>query len=509
MLLTNKRKNGIIFFILLFLGVCLLNCWWILRDVREIHRTEVPKFIVAQCYYGSQEYPLSLNYFPPGYFFTSTSVCKLLHIKFNYTKAVLFNFIYIVVAMIGVYMIGRYLFGHGLLSVLVLLSFPAYLYCSKKFIMEISVVPWVILAVYFIMKNRGWQNVRYAVFLGFISGIGLLFKWTFSLYVFGPFLISIFDAFLHKNLFPRHRVLINMFLCSFTVCLVCGWWYAFYFSPSTWIKECQGHWQWLDAYTKSYWDFLTGNLKMIVYILIRNVSVLFVCFFAAGFLLNKKKWTWSFKETVLFSWFIFPCIFFCVFVSEPAPRYFLPFMPSLALGIMIIIENLAFRFKKIFMGILIVLSLYNIGYETFLNRPPQRDISLHALWPIFQLVSYSPSRRLVPAIAFNGLYDDDNYGEVEDIFCLFLIYKWKHHFPFEISFFKKNDSSQKFFNYDYIVSQATQYNRYLHRMFVKKGYKQIMRFRHRYSENTDSTFDWESNPEYILFKRSCLPQGKM
>jgi len=110
---------------------------------------------------------------------------------------------------------------------------------------------------------------------------------------------------------------------------------------------------------------------------------------------------------------------------------------------------------------------------------------------------------------FNGFYDEFNYGEVHDFFQLFWVYKQENNLSCELKYINKKDEPlSSFFDYDYIISQATDFNKELHYKFAENGYNVMLRFRHYYFENIDSLFDWESAPDYIVFKKTLVENNK-
>lgn len=501
----NQRQH-IFFLAALVFGTLLLNFWWISLDSGEVHRTELPRFLLAHYYSSSSDFSnyYAIGLYPPAYFAIPAYFCRYLSLDFNHKNCTFLNSIYVVLALVGMFLLGCTVLKKpiwGVFSSLILTSFPLFLYASKKFIMEISIAPLVILAIYLLIVNRKWDNFMKSVLFGIISGIGCLFKWSFLLYITGPFIFGIIYA-LTNNPFNRKRILLSVILTLLIGIIICGIWYAFYFDYPTFLFEfIQGFLKDAPHINESYWRFLMSNIPRETKTLARGISTLFLLVFFICFIAKWNKIKEYFATQLLIVWLVVPLIVFYFLPDDTSPRYLLPLIPALAILLSLAVDKFSSKAKVGLIIVIIIMCLWNILYETLIYRPPQK-IQQNTFLPIIEkILSSSDSKTSSLKIAFNGFHDSENWGEVRDIFYMFRFYNINNNFNYDTVFFNENIPVGSFYNYDYIVSQDTNINRSRHHQFISKGYGVISRFKHRYREDVDSLFDWESDPEYIIFKK--------
>lgn len=498
----NKRPY-ILILILMILTILFLNYWWIVSDKGEMHRAESFKFFVADSYHSPNPNSVALDFYPPGYFFLPTVFCRFLHLDFKYDTCIFLNSIYFVLSLVGLFLIVRCVLekdSYAMLSCLALMAFPLFLYCSKKFFMEVGLTPWVIFAVYLILINVNWINYRKAFLLGIISGIGMLFKWTFLLYVAGAFAVSLFYALNNKTL-SRKRVLTTLGLALFAAATICSLWYTLRFSFAELLFNFNGAWSAATNIEKSYWSFLKYNLWRSSRFLAMGISYPFLIISFLSVFTTFERVRTDKKMQILIAWFALPFVILWAFTGDCEPRYLLPIIPFFAVLAVIFLYKLGIKIRRYLVVGFIGLCLLNIFYESFVSRPP-RSVGERPLNPVIQiLLSKTPNKRPL-YIGFNGIYDSENWDEVFDAFVIFWAYKINDELPFNMRYFKGPEDLTNIRYYDYIISQETAVNEQLHRNFLDKGYKKIFEFSHYYRENSDPLFNWECHPDYIVFRRS-------
>ena len=498
-----KLHKNVFLLALIISGVIFLNYWWIRTDKGEMHRAESFKFFVADSYHSPNPNSVALDFYPPGYSFVPTVFCRFLHLDFRYDTCVLLNSIYFVLSLIGVFLIVRYLLkkdSYAALSCFVFMAFPLFLYTSKKFFMEVGLTPWVIFAVYLVLINENWANYRKAFLLGAISGIGMLFKWTFLLYVAGPFALSLLYS-LNNKASQRKHVLTCFGLTIFVAAAICGLWYTLHFSFAELLFNFKA--AWIDATNiqKSYWSFLKYNLWRSSRFVIRGISYPFMIASLLSVFVTFRGIKADKKIQILIAWFAFPFVVLWAFTGDCEPRYLLPILPFFAVILVVSLDKLGIRMQRYLVVIFVGLCLWNISYETFAYRPP-RKIGERPLGPIIQTILLKTPDKRPLYIGFNGIYDSQNWDESFDAFVMFWAYKINDRLPFNMRYFKGLEDLKDIRYYDYIISQRTNVNNKLHREFLDKGYKKMFEFNHYYRENSDPLFNWECYPDYIVFKKT-------
>lgn len=473
----------------------------------EVLNTEVPRFLFAYYYHYSPSLDLS-NYFaiglyPPAYFSICANFLRYFHIDFNHKNCVLINSLYVILALVGMFLLGRSVLRKpfwGVLSSFILVSFPLFLYPSKKFVVEIGVLPWVIFAIYLLVVNIKWVNFIKSILFGAISGIGCLFKWSFPVYIIGPFIFSLIYA-LTSNPSSKKQILLNAILASLTAIIICGIWYIFYFDYSAFSLEFKEYFFDNALYAhRSYWGCLKYNIPLVTMTLVRGITPLFVVLFLTCFFLKWNKIKNSCATQLLIIWFIVPLVVFCFLPSDFSVRYLLPSISTLPVLLLIAVDKFLPRWKIGLIFAIITMCLWNIFHETFIYRLPQKAKE-NSLLPIIERVLSSSNHKAENIkIAFNGFYDS-KHEETEDIFNVFWFYKIDRHFPYDIAHFNKKSAVDSILDYDYIISLGLDANESLHRKFINNGYKVIFQFKHRYHDDVDSEFDWGSGLDYFVFKK--------
>ena len=501
------QKQSLFFLVLLISAILLFNSRWISLDSGEVLNTEVPRFLYAYYYHYSPSLDLS-NYFsvglyPPAYFSICVHFCRYLHIDFNRKNCVLINSLYVILALIGMFLLGHSVLKKpfwGVFSSLVLANFPLFLYSSKKFVLEIGVLPWVIFAIYLLAVNIKWDNLLKSTFFGAIVGIGCLFKWTFPAYIIGPFFLSAIYALVNNPL-SRKRILLNIILSSLTGIIICGIWYIFYFNYSAFSSEFKEYFFENSLYAHgSYWGCLKYNIPLVTRTLVRGITPLFLLVFLTSFILKWNKIKGYFITKLLIIWFITPLIIFCFLPSDYSSRYLLPTIPALSVLLLLAVDKFSSKVKPGLITAIIIMCLWNILYETLIYRPPQK-IQQNTFLPIIEkILASADSKTSNLKIAFNGFHDS-KYEETEDIFNVFWFYKIDKKFRYDIAHFNKANNADSILDFDYIISLAIGDNKSLHNKFINNKYNVMFKFRHRYRDDVDSEFDWDSGLDYIVFKK--------
>jgi len=243
------------------------------------------------------------------------------------------NLFYFAALVIGTYLLGKKVHSTqaGLLAAVFISLYPGIFGLSRKFGLDFPLTSIVCLAIYFLLSSEGFQNRRYSALFGIASGLGMLIKGQFLLFLAGPSLFVAVTGFMRSR--DKRNYFFNL---SFSAALAAGiafvWWHKF-FSPA------------IEA--PRYIDFLwykPGALRSF-YFYLRGAFLYISPLFFAAFLLGLALYLKNFKKVRLFflSWAALPCIFFLLFYKLDNERYIFPFFPALALITAIGILELASR----------------------------------------------------------------------------------------------------------------------------------------------------------------------
>ncbi len=142
----------------------------------------------------------------PPFFPASASIMYALFGR-SADVATMVNIVYLVVALISTYGIGRRWGGRtlGLVGVVLLSIFPMFYAMSRYFYLEFALTGMVSLTVYLLLTTDGFRRKGASLAFGVSLGLGLLTKRTFVVFAAGPILAIVLSAGLLPMLWRRLR----------------------------------------------------------------------------------------------------------------------------------------------------------------------------------------------------------------------------------------------------------------------------------------------------------------
>lgn len=239
--------------------------------------------------------------------------------------AVLSQAVFLGVLVFATYGIGRELWSRrvGLLSALVVVTTPMIASEFHDYLLEAPLTALVALALYLLIRSKGFADRRYSLLLGAACGLGLLVKWSFPVYLALPLLAGLVPA---ARLHSRER-LVNLLGAAAVVLAIGGLWYVHNASQvvsavrsNTTVASIHGappaHS--LQSFLWPFWNLVTNQLYLIPFLL-----------FAAGLLVlfRRQGALWTNLYPVLAV--VGTCAVFALFPSKD-PRYTLPMLPAVA-----------------------------------------------------------------------------------------------------------------------------------------------------------------------------------
>jgi 4-amino-4-deoxy-L-arabinose transferase-like glycosyltransferase len=121
--------------------------------------------------------------------------------------AVMVNIVYMAIALAATYGLGRRWSGRrqGIVSVVLLATFPMFYSMSRYFYLEFALTAMVALTVYLLLAADGFRRPWVSLLFGLCLGLGLLTKRTFALFVVGPVIATILSSGLLPTAWQRLR----------------------------------------------------------------------------------------------------------------------------------------------------------------------------------------------------------------------------------------------------------------------------------------------------------------
>ena len=125
----------------------------------------------------------------------------------------------------SVYGIGASLYTPraGLIAAAAISSFPVVIDFSRSFMLDLPLASLVALSVYLLLRTESFSKFVPSLLLGVSLGAGMLTKWTFPVFLIGPFLFTAYQAF--KNRPGRLLLLRNISASILVGMLLMAPWY--------------------------------------------------------------------------------------------------------------------------------------------------------------------------------------------------------------------------------------------------------------------------------------------
>jgi len=300
------------------------------------------------------------SHYPPLFPLSSA----ILNIFFGTSRAVSVgtNMIYFLIMLFSTYFIGKKIGSRktGLLACFVLSMFPMVFGMSRWFILEFPLTAMVSFSICCLFYTESFANRKYSLLFGLSVGLGMLTKWTFGIFMIGPFLCTILakDRKSIKNL--CYAIGLALFI-SFI-------WYLPHISglirsiPGGNIRIHEIAFPWYSL------EGLLFYAKSILY----QISPLFFFFFLIALPLTIRK---KFKNKfIVFSWILFSYIILTI-INNKWTHYIMPVLPAVAL--ILAIGILAVPFRKLrysLIGVLIIAGLVQFFYINYAGYQKMRKI---------------------------------------------------------------------------------------------------------------------------------------
>ncbi len=175
---------------------------------------------------------LALDSFRPPLFHLCT---VLMYQAFGVSAqvAVMTTFPFLLLLLLAVYGIGKQVASPmvGVLAAFVVSVFPLVFALTRAFYVDLALTALVSASIYFLMSADRFRSRTNSLLFGLTMGLGLLTKWTFPLFVGGPFLyLAISSALADRNVIHHvptensHLSWSRLLKASLTALILCLIW---------------------------------------------------------------------------------------------------------------------------------------------------------------------------------------------------------------------------------------------------------------------------------------------
>ncbi len=216
------------------------------------------------------------------------------------------NWFWLALMLFSVYMIGKEIMGSGagFCSAFFLSLYPAVFGISRKFGLDLPQMAVVSLAIFLLIKSRGFRSRRFSLIFGLVVGLGLLVKNSMVVFVVGPWIYAIFlSPKVGGETDSKGRLSNCLWALTLFLAVSSVWW------SSPQFFQLMRDWGVKHATERAYDSITPHGLPHWLFYpayLVEFVSPLF-CFLAAfvifPFIASKVK-----NKGVVFSWLLVPLL---------------------------------------------------------------------------------------------------------------------------------------------------------------------------------------------------------
>ena len=292
--------------------------------------------------------------------------------------------IFLAILIFSTYKIGKKLMDEkaGILAAFLITIYPVVFNQLKVYMLDLPLTAFVVLGVYLLLMTDNFRSLKYSIFFGVSSGLGMLVKQPFFLFIIGPLSYVIIRNIIFfrfggiNNL--KKRIINLSFSLSLSFLIAC-----FYYLKKIYIVfgKLSSKWTetWPTPVPESSW-FLHLFRSFLWYLwgfINWQISFFYFFLFLIGFLFyfrysSKSKsilYLW-----ILVSWILVSYLRYTIGFNMEVTgiRYTLPILPAVALITAIGIRQLPCRKIKTFFTITAVIygifQLFFISYPIFNNH---------------------------------------------------------------------------------------------------------------------------------------------
>lgn len=309
------------------------------------------------------------------------------------TAVLAMNSIFLFIIIFSVYFLGRRLYNKnaGILASFIITMYPVVFGQSRWFMLDLSLVAMVSLGIYLLLLTDSFRNRKYSILFGIVSGLGMLAKFTYPIFVMGP-LIYILRT---ESKFIGKQHIINILYSVIFCCLISSVWYV----PNT------GRFLEQVIYNADDWGELHNlpgifTMESALYYIINSLDVLsfmsFLLLIVATLYLLKLK---SNRVSFLILWIIVPFIIFSLIRTKDL-RFIMPSLPAVALISAIGLERInPERIKIILISLIVILaSLQYFAISYGIDSTPKNIPLIHFDPPVGTINLFTREIWIVPRV---------------------------------------------------------------------------------------------------------------
>lgn len=296
----------------------------------------------------------------------------------TYITALAANLLFVILGSYYFYKLGALISKKrdALLGVFILNLFPLIFGLSRKFWVENGLMTLVVIWLYYFLKSDCFASRKYSLVLGIVTGLGMLMKVSFPLYIIAPMLFLCIKRVIKLKNLPRAYIE-NALLTFIIGMLLAGTWYSKNFSHIFNYALTSGYGKIAENYQMGsvfslktilgYWlCIINCGISTYMFLLIICLIAVWIIVFLSkrsAPVLEKEYWY------LLVIWFVVPFMVVTLGVNKDL-RYVTPFCPPIALLMSIGLNHIPFiKYKNFILTTLLIFPVFNYLYISFSSAP--------------------------------------------------------------------------------------------------------------------------------------------
>jgi 4-amino-4-deoxy-L-arabinose transferase-like glycosyltransferase len=269
---------------------------------------------------------LTLNPYPPFVYLTAAPFAMLLWPSADVITGVItlfFGLLLLSTFQIGAFLGGK---GTGLLAAFLVSMYPIVFGLSRHYLIDIPLTALTVAAIWFLLGTQRFERRFPALALGVALGLGMLTKWTFSVFLVAPLGVVFIQMVRQRASKVRW---INLILALGIGAIITAPWYLYNFKSQLEFYGLAG-----GLYPLLEGDPLVGTVTSWLYYLQQFVEQQALLIFALAFvvgavLLVVTHYPRLADFSVVLAWLIVPYLVLANFFNKD-PRYTMPLLPAVA-----------------------------------------------------------------------------------------------------------------------------------------------------------------------------------
>lgn len=296
----------------------------------------------------------------------------------KYISALAVNLLFIILGSCYFYKLGALISKkrEALLGVFILNLFPIIFGLSREFWVENGLMTLVVVWFFYFLKSNCLENRKYSIALGIISGLGLLMKVSFPLYIIGPMLFLCIKKFIKLKNLPGIYIK-NAFITLIIGMLLAGTWYfknlyhVIEFAFASGYGKIAENYQMGSVFSINtilgYWLGIINDgistYMFLVIIFLAAIRIIAILSKQSSSVIEK-----DFRDFLLI-WVAVPFMVFTFGVNKDL-RYITPFCPPIALLISMGLSHIPLiKYKEFLLTTLLIFPVFNYLYISFCPKP--------------------------------------------------------------------------------------------------------------------------------------------